>query len=240
VAGACGHRNSRFCNPEYDEDERQKPEFARAFRRDKCLFAPLCKGGKESLLQCFFEELKQRLGGWIVKLAEVRVDLSVSGLFDGKNCSGKARVFQYVAQTQRLRSRVGMAGDMQDQERRNALTYCDVSDRGEVAVFRRLGLENPSEADRPNGLLAEQMGPWEIRFRLTNDCGALAYYPGGARFCLGPLRIPVPRWCAPRVVASERLNLENKGVDCSLEVYLPVLGILIAYEGTIHLVEKHG
>jgi hypothetical protein len=93
---------------------------------------------------------------------------------------------------------------------------------------------------RPNGLLAEKMGPWEFRFRLANDGGALVYHPVGARFCLGPIRIPVPRWCAPRVVASERSSCENGGVDCSVEVHLPSLGLLIAYDGTIHQVEERG
>jgi Domain of unknown function (DUF4166) len=118
-----------------------------------------------------------------------------------------------------------------------------VTRRGDREHWARQFASQPMDSflwRRSNGLLAEQMGPWEIRFRLANDGGALAYYPGGARFCLGLLRIPAPRWCAPRVVASERLNLENKGVDCSVEVNLPVLGILIAYEGTIHLVEKPG
>jgi Domain of unknown function (DUF4166) len=93
---------------------------------------------------------------------------------------------------------------------------------------------------RLNGLLAEQMGPWEIQFRLANDGGALMYHLGRARLCLGPIPIPVPHWCAPRVVASERSNRENGGVDCSVELHLPVLGLLIAYEGTIRPVENRG
>src|SRR5262249_9420950 len=80
-------------------------------------------GGKESLFQSFSEELKQRLCSRIVGQAEVRVDLGVGRLSGGKNCGGEARVLQHVAQTQRLCGRVGMAGNMQDQERRNALAF---------------------------------------------------------------------------------------------------------------------
>jgi Domain of unknown function (DUF4166) len=93
---------------------------------------------------------------------------------------------------------------------------------------------------RPNGLLAEQMGPWEIQFHLANDRGTLSYHHGGARFCLGSIRIPVPRWCAPRVLASERSNCETGGIDCSVQVNLPLLGLLIAYDGTLHAVEERG
>ena len=38
-------------------------EYASAFRRDKCFFTPLCRGGRESLLQVLFEELECALCG---------------------------------------------------------------------------------------------------------------------------------------------------------------------------------
>src|SRR5271166_1066588 len=88
-------------------------------------------GGSESLLQCFAQELEQRLGSRIVWQAEVRVDLVVSGLSGTEDRDGNARFFQHVTQTLRLRARVRMLRDMQDQERRNAFVLCHVRDGGE-------------------------------------------------------------------------------------------------------------
>src|SRR4051812_48411972 len=75
--------------------------------------------GEPSLLQCFVEKLKQRLGGRIVGQAEVRVDLVVGGLSGTEDLDGNARAFQHVPQTLRLRTRIRMLGNMQDQEWRN-------------------------------------------------------------------------------------------------------------------------
>ena len=55
------------------------------------------------LFHGFVEELEQRLGGRIVGLAEVRVDLVMGGFLGAEDRGGNARVFQHVAQTLRLR-----------------------------------------------------------------------------------------------------------------------------------------
>src|SRR6266849_487961 len=86
----------------------------------------------------FAEELKQRLCGRIVGHAEVRIDLAVSGLFGAEDRHGNAGVFQRVTQTLRLRARVGMLGDMQDQERRNILVLGRMRNRGEVSMLLRI------------------------------------------------------------------------------------------------------
>ena len=70
------------------------------------------KGGNPSLLQRFVEELIQRLGRRIVRLAEVRVDLVVRGLSGTEHRDRNARVFERVAQSLGLRGRVGMVGDV--------------------------------------------------------------------------------------------------------------------------------
>src|SRR5437667_12384950 len=93
-------------------------------------------GAKKSLFRCFSEELKQRLGSRIVWQAEVRVDLVVGGLLGTEDRDGNARVFQHVVQALRLRARVRMIGDVQNQERRNAFVPGHVRDRGEVTVLR--------------------------------------------------------------------------------------------------------
>ena len=93
------------------------------------------------------------------------------------------------------------------------------------------------QSGRPDGLLGERMGPLETRFRLTVVDGALLYQAAGAALCLGRLRVPLPRWFSPRTTASERPADEPDRIDVSVEVRLPLLGRLIAYEGRLTCVE---
>src|SRR5262249_16230044 len=103
---------------------------------------PTCRnGGKQSLFQCFSQELKQRLRSGIVGQAEVRVDLVVVGLFGTEDRDGNARVFQHVTKTLRLRARVRMIGDVQDQERRNSFVLGNMRDGGEVTMLRGIVTE---------------------------------------------------------------------------------------------------
>src|SRR5205823_13516355 len=88
-----------------------------------------------SVLQRFIDELKQRLGGRIAGHAEVRVDPGVSGFPGAENRDGKACLFQHVPETLSLRARIGMLGNVQDQERRDALIPGHVSDGGKVAML---------------------------------------------------------------------------------------------------------
>ncbi len=48
---------------------------------------------------------------------------------------------------------------------------------------------------------------------------------------LGSLRIPLPRWLAPTVTAREALGWQTAETDISVRVSLPVLRLLISYEG---------
>jgi hypothetical protein len=84
----------------------------------------------------------------------------------------------------------------------------------------------------PDGLLAESMGPLELQFRLEILGEALVYHPEKAALRLGPLRIPLPRWLAPRISARENPSGPNR-THVAVEVSLPVLGLLIAYNGTM-------
>jgi hypothetical protein len=83
------------------------------------------------------------------------------------------------------------------------------------------------------GWMVERMGPTETRFELKVVDGALLYSSNGAAIRLGPLRIPVPRWFAPRVTASEKPTGEPDRVAVFVEVQLPLLGRLISYEGIV-------
>ena len=93
---------------------------------------------------------------------------------------------------------------------------------------------------RSDGLLAEQVGIVEMRFRLEVASGALHYLTRSAALCFGSLRIPLPLWFSPRVKASERPLGNPDHVYVTVEVILPVLGRLISYEGKLTIVEVQG
>ena len=81
--------------------------------------------------------------------------------------------------------------------------------------------------------LAERIGMIEILFRLEVKNGALFYQQTMAVLDLGPWRMPLPGWLAPRVVASEQVAAGATRVQVSVSVDAPVVGLLVAYSGTI-------
>jgi hypothetical protein len=93
---------------------------------------------------------------------------------------------------------------------------------------------------RPGGLLAERMGLLVIRFRLEVTGGALIYHSQGAALRLGPLGIPLPRWCSPHISAWEKPAGGEEHIQVAVEVRLPFLGLLLAYEGTLTSIEVQG
>jgi hypothetical protein len=80
-------------------------------------------------------------------------------------------------------------------------------------------------------LLAERTGPFEMHFSLTAEGGALAYRQVGAALRAGRLRVRLPRRLAPRIEAWERAR--GDGVDVSVRVTSPLVGLLIEYEGLV-------
>ena len=87
-------------------------------------------------------------------------------------------------------------------------------------------------------LLAERAGPFETFFRLTAEGGALAYRSEGASLRAGRLRLRLPRRLAPRVEASERACEDGGGVQVSVRVTSPFVGLLIEYEGLVRTKEE--
>ncbi|HZJ15664.1 MAG TPA: DUF4166 domain-containing protein [Chthoniobacteraceae bacterium] len=80
--------------------------------------------------------------------------------------------------------------------------------------------------------VVERWGPIQLRFRLIVREDELRYEQAGAALHVGPLRMPLPRWLAPRVEASE-WPLECKRVGVRVSVTLPLVGRLLAYEGEV-------
>lgn len=83
------------------------------------------------------------------------------------------------------------------------------------------------------GRLAERFGLLELRFQLEVADGALVYQQVGAALCLGSVRVPLPRWVAPRVAAREAPGKLPNHTQVSVQVSSPLCGLLISYEGTL-------
>jgi hypothetical protein len=88
------------------------------------------------------------------------------------------------------------------------------------------------------GLLLERTGILEILLRLAVVAGALQYTTRRATLRLGIIHIPLPRWLGPRVSAWERPMAEENRVHVSVEARLPWLGLLIAYDGAVAVIES--
>jgi hypothetical protein len=118
-----------------------------------------------------------------------------------------------------------------------------VTARGDGEEWRRTFAGRPlvsMQSERPDGLLVERMGRFEMRFRLQVVGGALTYQAASAALCLGSLRVPLPHWFSPRISALERPVGQGNQIDVSVDVQLPLLGCLIAYEGKLTRVEALG
>jgi hypothetical protein len=118
-----------------------------------------------------------------------------------------------------------------------------VTPRDEGEEWRRSFAGRPLvslQSGRPDGLLLERMGLVEMRFRLKVVGGGLAYQSTSASLCLGSLRVPLPRWFSPCVTARESTAGDGDQVAVSVEVRVPLLGFLIAYEGNLTRIEVQG
>jgi hypothetical protein len=91
--------------------------------------------------------------------------------------------------------------------------------------------------DRGAGLLVERFGIVEMLLRLEVVGGALSYQTTGVALRFGPLRIPLPCRLSPYVVAWEKAVGDTNQVHVSVDVTLPLLGRLIAYDGILTQVE---
>jgi hypothetical protein len=112
----------------------------------------------------------------------------------------------------------------------------DVSAESSGEQWRRSFAGRPLvtlQSQRQDGLLVERVGIMEMRFRLDVVNGALCYQSTGAAFRLMGIRLPVPSWLSPRIRALESAAPQADQIQVSVEVQLPLVGRLIAYEGSI-------
>ena len=85
--------------------------------------------------------------------------------------------------------------------------------------------------------LAERFGASEFRFALEARERSLFYVQRAAAFVLGRVRLRIPDVWAPRVEARED-PAGPTAIRVDVRVTLPLLGLLIAYDGTMELDES--
>jgi hypothetical protein len=94
------------------------------------------------------------------------------------------------------------------------------------------------QSGHEGALLLERTGPFELRFRLKVEGGALSYRQEDAALRVKSLRVKLPRLLAPRVEARERAD--EGGVRVTVRVTSPLTGPLIRYEGVVRTEEDAG
>jgi hypothetical protein len=83
------------------------------------------------------------------------------------------------------------------------------------------------------GALIERSGPIELQFHLRASGGVLRYRQVGCRLRIGPLRVPVPSWVAPRVAARESAGRGDGETRVWVRIRLPGGRLLLSYGGRL-------
>ena len=98
---------------------------------------------------------------------------------------------------------------------------------------------NSTQYPVAGGGVAERFGPIEFRFAQEHLGDATCFRQVGVAVVAGPIRVPLPRLCAPTVTAREHAQgPRTRHVD--VRVDLPGVGPLLAYTGTIEVEEGRG
>jgi Domain of unknown function (DUF4166) len=84
------------------------------------------------------------------------------------------------------------------------------------------------------GFLVETFGPFNLRFRLTPDGDAVSWTLQRAAV----FGLAIPSFLAPRIAAREWLAADN-AYAMSVAVVLPLLGLVLRYEGELYLPPFH-
>jgi hypothetical protein len=116
----------------------------------------------------------------------------------------------------------------------NVATLLVVERRGAGQTWsRRFGEEVLISRQRRDGggHMAERMGLFECRFRLSPTARGLDYEQVGACLAVGPLCLPLPHRLGPRVTASTWAEERGMGLDVS--VFAPLFGRVLRYHGVV-------
>lgn len=85
-----------------------------------------------------------------------------------------------------------------------------------------------------SGLLAEQYGLLEFRFRLSFADHAIHYRQVAVRIALPFVPgIPLPKWASPHVFACETAGATEMETGVIVKVSAPLAGLLFSYEGKL-------
>lgn len=89
----------------------------------------------------------------------------------------------------------------------------------------------------PGPLLAERYRFLDFRYQLEKEGRAVVHRQRSVFLRLGPFAARLPRWLAPLVKAHEEPGAGRDESAVSVEVFLPLVGLLLAYGGTIRFEE---
>ena len=103
-------------------------------------------------------------------------------------------------------------------------TWLRVFDGKPVVTFQR---------EAPAGLLAEDFGVLEFQFRLRFADHTIHYEQVGVLLRLPFSKVPLPTWTSPHVSAWETAGESDMDTRISVEVSVPVAGLLFSYDGKI-------
>ena len=85
----------------------------------------------------------------------------------------------------------------------------------------------------PGGCLVERFGLLDIGFRLAAVDGTLCLRQERVGLSCGALRVTLPHWLAPQITAREWAIPSQVHVQVTVSVSVPLVGLLLAYAGSI-------
>jgi hypothetical protein len=86
-------------------------------------------------------------------------------------------------------------------------------------------------------ILRERFGPLEISFKLEVRAGGIHYHQTRSAIRVGGVSLPLPRAFSPRVAARELPGPKPDSTQVCVTVHLPLVGLLIRYEGEMETPE---
>ncbi len=89
------------------------------------------------------------------------------------------------------------------------------------------------QSSTDSGLIVERFGCLELHVNLEVEYGGLRYHHMQTAIRVGGVRIRLPRWLAPCVDGSEKPAGAPNRTAVRVEVRLPLIGMLLSYDGVL-------